>query len=43
MASERDERLRVIVIDVILRRILNNALLHVLGELANNHFLEIRH
>lgn len=40
-ANERDQRLRLI--DGILGRIiLNNALLHVLGALANNHFLEIR-
>ena len=40
-AKERDERLRLI--DGHFGHILNNALLHVLGVLANNQFLEIRH
>jgi hypothetical protein len=40
-ASERDERLRIID-GRIFGHMLNNALLHVLGALANNHFLEIR-
>lgn len=39
-ADERDVRLRLI--DEHFGHILNNALLHVLGALANNHFIEIR-
>lgn len=40
-ANERNERLRVID-GLAFGHILNNALLHVLGALANNHFFEIR-
>lgn len=38
--EQRQERLRLI--DGYFGRVLNNALLHVLGALANNHFFEIR-
>ncbi|HEX7377929.1 MAG TPA: hypothetical protein VF278_12490 [Pirellulales bacterium] len=40
-ANERNERLRIID-GLVFGRILNNALLHVMGALANNHFFEIR-
>lgn len=39
---ERDERLRLIETQALFGNMLNNALLHVLAGLANNHFLEIR-